>query len=133
MKKYRLLTTLKLTLLLLLFTTSAAGQKLSINIHNKTGHHVDSFAIANKYVGSFPKDTSISLQFDSFGFDSGYPYEHMRGIVNGEVVENLRWSWCGTEREQKEEGKYSFDLTLRGHESNKSYLYLDFTRQCGTD
>lgn len=101
------------------------GQNLSVKIYNKTGNDIDSLIVGEVIIGHISKDSAtLYLSFTNFHFDSGYPYENIKGIVQNKSLKQLNWSRCGTERYTKAEGTYAFDLTTKIHDG-KIYLYLN--------
>ena len=98
---------------------------LTVKIYNKTGHDIDSLIVGATFIGHLSIGDSTNLiRFRKFHFDSGYPYETVKGNFKSKVLTQLFWSWCGTKRYTKADSSYCFDLKTQDNKG-KSYLYLD--------
>lgn len=99
------------------------------NIHvkfcNKTGENLDSLVIAGTFIGPLENNnTTKYIDFKDFLFDGTEPYEQISGIISNKKVNQLNWSWCGTERNRQSKGSYIFDLRKIMDEKGNTSLYL---------
>ena len=54
-----------------LFCQNISGQKVKIELTNKTGFDIDSLAISCKYIGLLKKDSSIIVECNEISIQSG--------------------------------------------------------------
>ncbi|TDW49880.1 hypothetical protein EV144_102308 [Flavobacterium sp. 270] len=93
--------------------------------YNKTGEDIDSLIIAGTLIGELRNNNSTEkISFKSFEFDSSYPYDEISGIIKNKKLDQLNWSWCGTERYTESKGSYSFDIRKAVDEKGNDCLYL---------
>src|SRR5450432_262096 len=110
--------------ILLTLTFLLTKKNIYVKIYNKTGHNIDSFFAGTTFIGHLSIDDSTEfISFRKFQFDSGYPYERLSGIMQKKILNQINWSWCGTERKTKSDGSYTFDIKVKS-ENGISYLYL---------
>jgi len=93
--------------------------------HNRTGYDIDSLYIGATYIGLLAAgDSTENISFRKFEFDGGQPYEEINGKVKKTHLSQLYWSWCGTMRESKTNGNYTFDIKAGVDSERKMSLYL---------
>ncbi|WP_343613304.1 hypothetical protein [Flavobacterium sp.] len=93
--------------------------------YNKTGENLDSLVIAGTFMGSLKNDESTkNIDFKKFGFDGSILYEEISANSNTKKLNNLHWSWCGTERNTKSRGSYNFDIKKVLDEDGNTCLFL---------
>ena len=125
MFKQKIIATISLITICIASTHIAAGQNLTVKLYNKTGYDIDSLIVGSTFVGRILKDNATAfLKFPNFYFDSGYPYEKLKGIIQGESLSQLNWSWCATEHYTKTEGIFTFDLVVVKDKDDNRYLRL---------
>lgn len=89
------------------------GQKLAIEIYNKTGFDLDSVSIMNKYVGAIKKDSSTEiLNFNELAIQDGEPFGFPHGTIKGKKKSDTKLGLCGTGTYNVTEGQFKFDITL---------------------
>src|SRR5688572_4464317 len=92
---------------LFMFSFSASGQALKVQIHNKTGQHVDSLIIGKTSIGNLAKDSAtVFLDFQQFHFDSGHPDEDISGLIQKIPAKQLEGRHCTTSLHTETSGKY---------------------------
>ncbi|MNQ39585.1 hypothetical protein D3C85_532100 [compost metagenome] len=100
-------------------------RNIHIKFHNKTGEDLDSLIVAGTLIGHLKSDGSTEyIDFKEFRFDDDLPYEQISSIINNKKIHQLNWSWCGTGRNTKSKGSYSFDLKKQIDEKGNVCLYL---------
>lgn len=100
-------------------------RSLHIKFHNKTGENLDSLVVAGTLIGHLEnKGSTEYIDFKNFLFDDNFPYEQISGIINNKKLNQLNWSWCGTNRETKSKGSYVFDIKKGIDEKGNTCLYL---------
>ena len=93
--------------------------------YNKTGEDIDSLIIAGTLIGTLKNNKETEkISFKSFEFDSSYPYEQISGIIKNKKLNQLNWSWCGTERYTESKGFFRFDIRKAVDEKGNDCLYL---------
>ncbi|MBZ4036351.1 hypothetical protein K6T82_16380 [Flavobacterium sp. 17A] len=93
--------------------------------YNKTGENLDSLMIAGTLIGNLKSNESTkSIVFKEFEFDGSIPYEKISANSNTKKLDMLHWSWCGTERNTKSRGSYSFDIKKALDNNGNTCLYL---------
>lgn len=117
---------LTFTALFILYLSNSLGaQTLTIKIQNKTGNKIDSLIVGTKYIGAIENEGTVGpIQFGTFMFDSGFPYESLFGIVDEKHLHNEWWSWCGTSQSYKDAGAFFFKLIIKS-KGDQEYLYLE--------
>lgn len=100
-------------------------RSLHVKFHNKTGENLDSLVVAGSLIGHLKNNSSTEyIDFKDFLFDGSEPYEQISGIINNKKVNQLNWSWCGTDRNRLSKGSYIFDLKKKIDEKGNTCLYL---------
>ena len=100
-------------------------KNLHVKFYNKTGENLDSLAIAGTLIGDLKKEGSTkNIAFKQFVFDGSIPYEIISSKINNKKIEQLNWSWCGTNIEPKTKGSYIFDIKKTLDEKGNTCLYL---------
>lgn len=93
--------------------------------YNKTGKAIDSLSIGENFIGHLANNDSTNfIDFKKFKFDSGYPYETIKGIIDDKKFQQIDWSWCGTERKYETRGSYFFDIKIIKGGDTVDRLYL---------
>ena len=93
--------------------------------YNKTGENIDSLMVRGTLIGNLKNEESTkNIDFKGFEFDGDIPYEEIRAISNNKKLNQLPWSWCGTGRNTKSRGSYSFDIKKALDEKGNTCLYL---------
>lgn len=115
-----------ITLLSIIILISSLNFKgFHAKFYNKTGDNLDSLIIAGTLIGNLKNNESTKkINFKRFVFDSGIPYEIISSKIKNKKVEQLNWSDCGSERNTKSKGSYSFDIKKALDEKGNSCLYL---------
>jgi hypothetical protein len=92
--------------------TAAYSQKLSIELHNKTGISLDSVQINGKFIGQLENDSTTILEgFKEFKISGAWPLMKIRAVdSSGARIQNL--AECGTKALTVREGHYRFDIKL---------------------
>jgi len=126
MLKQKIITAISFLAIWFASTHIAAGQQLTVKFHNKTGYDIDSLIVGTTSIGYLVKDSETDfLKFPGFNFDSGHPYETLKGIVQGKPLVQLNWSWSATANyTNTKEGTYTFDLVLVKGQDGTRYLNL---------
>lgn len=127
MLKQKIITAISCIAICIASTHIAAGQNVTVKFYNKTGSDVDSLIVGSTFVGQIVKDNETDfLKFPNFHFDSGHPYETLKGIVGGKSLTQLDWSWCATSHYTRTaEGTYTFDLVVVKDQDGSRYLSLE--------
>lgn len=93
--------------------------------YNKTGENLDSLVVAGTLIGDLKKDGSTkNIDFKQFVFDGSIPYEIISGKIKNKKIEQLNWSWCGTDIKTQTKGSYIFDIKKALDENGNTCLYL---------
>ena len=98
------------------------GQKLKIELFNKTGYDLDSVSVGDNYVGELKKDSSVmildckQIRIVSRALYNGY------GIIKNKTKQKrlIRYCWRGIKNIKK--GDFKFDITLV--EDDYSYAFF---------
>jgi len=100
-------------------------KNITVKFYNKTGHDVDSLIVGDTFVGHISNNDSTEfIKFRKFHFDSGIPYEDLKGQIQRQTFSEFHSSWCGTERYTKTNGSYSFDIRAKPG-IDTAWIYLD--------
>jgi len=103
---------------------TTSRQNMTVKIYNITGQDIKNLVVDNQPVGDLAKDSATAkLGFHSIMYDSGYLYPTLSGYIAGFELKNHNWSWCGSERQARTEGKLELDLGIT-HNDGQAYLYL---------
>jgi len=110
--------------LLILVPLNCFGQKLKIEIFNKTGFDLDSIKVQGKYIGSIKKNSSIVLSdFMKFKIQDGLPFGFPYGVIVGEKTYKGFYGLCGTGMKTVKRGKFRFNLICKERETGKELLW----------
>lgn len=87
------------------------GQKLSVEVFNKTGADIDSLFFADQYFGPIKQDSSLIISnLEELVFSGGgVPLERPSAIIFGAKSETAPKD-CSTKSIKKTSGSYQFDL-----------------------
>ncbi|OXB24328.1 hypothetical protein B0A80_06460 [Flavobacterium tructae] len=100
-------------------------KNIHIKFYNKTGENIDSLVIGKNLIGNLKNNNSTKhIDFKEFAFDGNIPYEQISGRINNKNINQLYWSWCGTNHNKKSEGSYIFDIKKGLDEKGNPCLYL---------
>src|SRR4051812_19544191 len=100
-------------------------KNLHVKFYNKTGENIDSLVVAGTLIGHLKNNSSTEyVNYKEFLFDSSIPYEQISGLINNKKIDQLNWSWCGTERNTQSNGSYTFDIKKAIDEKGNTCLYL---------
>ena len=93
--------------------------------YNKTGENLDSLVVAGTLIGNLKNGSSTkNIDFKQFVFDGSIPYEIISGKIKNKKIEQLNWSWCGTDIKTQTKGSYIFDIKKALDENGNTCLYL---------
>jgi hypothetical protein len=110
--------------ILLILTFLLTKKNFHAKFYNKTGQNIDSLFVGTTLIGHLSvEDSTEFISFSKFQFDSGYPYEKLTANLQKKNINQINWSWCGTEQKIKSDGSYAFDIKVK-NENGVSYLYL---------
>ena len=103
--------------------TAAYSQKLSIELHNKTGVSLDSIQLNGIFIGQLMNDSSATFEgFKEFKISGPWPLMRIRAVdSSGASMQSL--ALCGTKALTVREGHYQFDIKLN-NESLGRNLFL---------
>jgi len=100
-------------------------KNLHVKFYNKTGENIDSLVVAGTLIDDLKKDGSTkNIDFKQFVFDGSIPYEIISGKIKTKKIEQLNWSWCGTDIKTQTKGSYIFDIKKALDENGNTCLYL---------
>ena len=113
----------KLFFISLIGTCISCGNSLEVKVYNKTGADVDSFGIADKYIGRLKKDEVIEItDCKAMEMQDGGPFGMVEGRIGDRMQNISKDAWfCGTGLETVTKGDFEFDLEKA--ERGEGYIY----------
>ncbi|MCB9058729.1 MAG: hypothetical protein H6627_09190 [Calditrichae bacterium] len=87
--------------------------RLIMTFSNVSNLDFNAVTVSGKDLGTLKIDQSKSLDFDSFGFDTGMPDEDISIKINDTELNNFnRNFWCGTEKIRADSGTYIIKINV---------------------
>jgi hypothetical protein len=96
---------------------------LQITFKNISNSNLAKVTVADKEIGVLMSQSSKTVGFDDFGFDTGMVDEDVSVISNGiEYNNHDRNFWCGTEKVRVDSGEYIIKIDIK---ESRLVLYCD--------
>ncbi len=109
------------------FASCEKDPHLQIRFLNETGRRVDDIRVNGTGIRDLqPGETSDYYQFETFGTDTGMPDADFSGSINKKRLSSTSFMyWCGTEKSEIMQGRYTIILRLV-KQGTDEYFHLLF-------